>query len=316
MLDISRKYSTLRTAVAEATVTASASTIACIREGRVPKGNPLEVAKVAAIQAAKNTAQIIPYCHPLPVEFVGVDFELRDDAVIITTTVTAIHKTGVEMEALTAASVAALTIYDMLKMLDEGMEIVGVKLLRKRGGKSDFRNTFEQPLRAAVLVMSDTIAEEKKDDQSGRTIAERLEREGIEVCDYRIIPDEPAIIIETLTAYADEMHLDLVLTTGGTGFSPRDNTPEAMQQVIEREIPGIPEALRAYGQARTPYSMLSRGKAGIRGRTIIINLPGSRKGVAESLDALFPGIVHAFPMLWGKSGHQEDTRTKKKGGAE
>ncbi len=95
-----------------------------------------------------------------------------------------------------------------------------------------------------------------------------------------------------------------MLTTGGTGFSPRDNTPEAMARVIEREIPGIPEALRAYGQERTPYSMLSRGKAGIRGRTIIINLPGSKRGVAESLDALFPGLLHAFGMLRG-GGHPD-----------
>ncbi len=112
-------------------------------------------------------------------------------------------------------------------------------------------------------------------------------------------------IVETLAHDTPTtMQLDLVLTTGGTGFSPRDNTPEAMLRVIEREIPGIPEALRAYGQERTPYSMLSRGKAGIRGSTIIVNLPGSRRGVAESLDALFPGLLHAFGMLRG-GGHSD-----------
>ena len=105
----------------------------------------------------------------------------------------------------------------------------------------------------------------KKSDEAGRTIVQRLEREGLEIADYRIIPDDGALIAETLIAYANRDRLDLVLTTGGTGFSPRDNTPEAMLRVIEREIPGIPEAARAYGQARTPYSMLSRGKAGLRG---------------------------------------------------
>jgi cyclic pyranopterin monophosphate synthase len=98
------------------------------------------------------------------------------------------------------------------------------------------------------------------------------------------------------------MQLDLVVTTGGTGMSPRDNTPEAMQRVIGREIPGIAEAMRSYGQERTPYAMLSRGMAGVRGKTLIVNLPGSRNGVRESLDALFPALIHAFKMIRG-GGH-------------
>ena len=305
MRDISRKFSTLRTATAEATLIASPDTLACIRQGDAPKGDPLPVAKVAAIQAAKDTSRIIPYCHPVGVEAVDVSFDLQEGAIITTVTVKAVHKTGVEMEALTAASAAALTLYDMLKMIDESMEIIGVKLLEKRGGKSDFRNAYDRPLRAAVLVLSDTIAAGEKDDRSGKLIVERLEAEGFQVSDYRIIPDDTGQIRETLIQYADADNYDLVLTTGGTGFSHRDNTPEAMREVIEREIPGIPEALRNYGQDRTPYAMLSRGKAGLRGDTIIVNLPGSSRGVAESLDALFPGIMHAFGMLWGYSGHPE-----------
>jgi len=303
--DISRKFSTLRTATAEATLLAAPETLACIRRGEVPKGDPLPVAKVAAVQAAKETSHIIPYCHPVGVEAVDVAFDLQERAIITTVTVKAVHKTGVEMEALTAASAAALTLYDMLKMIDETMEIAGVKLLEKRGGKSDFRNAYDRQLRAAVLVMSDTISAGEKDDRSGKLIVERLEAEGFQVGDYRIIPDDPEQIRETLIRYADTDRYDLVLTTGGTGFSHRDNTPEAMRVVIEREIPGIPEALRNYGQDRTPYAMLSRGKAGLRGDTIIVNLPGSSRGVAESLDALFPGIMHAFGMLWGYSGHAD-----------
>ena len=304
MLDISRKHSTLRTATASAVLVLKPETVALVRAGRIPKGDPLAVAKVAAIQAAKNTSQIIPYCHPLPVDSVGVEFEMGEGRIEIKVSVKAIHKTGVEMEALTAASVAALTLYDMMKMLDETMEIAGVRLLEKTGGKDDFRSAFAKPLRAAVLVMSDSISAGKKKDESGRAIVERLKQEGVDVAGYRVIPDDTEGIIATLIAYADRDKLDLVVTTGGTGFSPRDNTPEAMKQVIEREAPGVVEAARAYGQARTPYSMLSRGRAGLRGRTLIINLPGSRKGVAESLDALFPAILHGFKMLRG-GGHPE-----------
>ena len=302
MRDISAKIKTLRTAKARSTLRLKPETIDAIKQRKVPKGDPLEVAKVAAIQAAKNTSSIIPYCHPLPVDHVGVEFELGPDTIVADVTVKAVYKTGVEMEALTAASVAALTLYDMLKMLDGSMEILSVKLLKKTGGKSDFKNTCEKPLRAAVIVMSDSIASGSKSDASGRMIVERLKEEDIDILEYKIVPDEPDMIANILIRFSDDLKLDLIVTTGGTGFSPRDRTPEAMARVIEHEIPGIPEAGRSYGQERTPYAMLSRAKAGIRGKTLIVNLPGSSKGVAESLDALFPGVLHAFKMMRGE-GH-------------
>jgi len=136
VLDISRKHSTLRIAVAEATLKLAATTMALIQQGRVPKGNPLEVAKVAAIQAAKGASQLIPYCHPLPIQFVGVEFALQERAIRITATVKAIHQTGVEMEALTAVAVAGLTIYDMVKAVDRGVVIGNIRLIEKRGGRS------------------------------------------------------------------------------------------------------------------------------------------------------------------------------------
>jgi cyclic pyranopterin monophosphate synthase len=304
MLDVSSKIRTLRTATAQARLKLSPSTTARIRENTIPKGNPLEVAKVAAVQAAKNTSSIIPYCHPLPIDYVGVEFELGDTWIDVRTTVKAIYKTGVEMEALTAASVAVLTLYDMMKMLDDTMSIAEVELLAKTGGKSDFRTEFDRPLRAAVLVMSDSIARGTKTDLSGQLIVERLKREGVVVDDYRIVPDETEGIITLLKKYADQDRMDMVLTTGGTGFTPRDRTPEAMAGVIERDAPGIAEAARAYGQERTPYAMLSRSRAGIRGRTLIVNLPGSKKGVADALEGLFPALLHAFKMIHG-GGHDQ-----------
>lgn len=298
MRDVSAKVKTLRTATAKSVLKVSPETIRLIKEGKIPKGDPLPVAKVAAVQAAKNTSQIIPYCHPLPIDFVGVEFELKDTSIEITATVKAIYKTGVEMEALTAASVAALTIYDMTKMLDEAMEISSTILVNKTGGKSDFKQKVSG-LRAAVLVMSDTIASGKKHDQSGQMIVDRLKDEGLEVVDYQIVSDDPPRITAAINEYADEKRLDLVITTGGTGTSPRDNTPQALVELLDREIPGIGEAMRAYGQDRTPYSMLSRSIAGTRGSTLIIALPGSQGGVKDSLDAIFPAVIHVFKMLRG-----------------
>ena len=303
MIDVSSKTKTLRTATAQARLYLSPTTIALMRENRIPKGNPLEVAKVAAVQAAKNTSTIIPYCHPLPIDFVGFEQEIGDAWIDVRVTVKVVYKTGVEMEALTAASVAVLTLYDMMKMLDETMSIGEVKLLKKTGGKSDFQTVQNKPLRAAVLVMSDSISAGKKSDVSGQLIVERLKKENVGVTDYRIIPDDAGLIASSLRKYADEDKLDLVMTTGGTGFSARDCTPEAMASVVDREAPGIVEAARGYGQERTPFSMLSRAKAGLRGKTLIVNLPGSKKGVADSLHALFPALLHSFAMLAG-GGHE------------
>ena len=139
MIDISDKTNTRRTAIAQARLHVQPELIERIRRGDIPKGDPLEVAKVAAVQSAKNTSQIIPYCHPLPISFVGVEHELGEDTVTTTVTVKANYKTGVEMEALTAAAAAGLTIYDMLKMFGQRMEL-DIKLLSKTGGKSDFQS--------------------------------------------------------------------------------------------------------------------------------------------------------------------------------
>jgi cyclic pyranopterin monophosphate synthase len=141
MWDVSDKEPTVRVAIAKAVLRAGSDTIRAVREGRVPKGDPLPVAKVAAVMAAKNTPQMIPYCHPLPVESVKVEFEVRDDAIEVTTQVKTSAKTGVEMEALAAASMAVLTLYDMLKQIDMGMTIEDIRLLSKTGGKSDYLRT-------------------------------------------------------------------------------------------------------------------------------------------------------------------------------
>ena len=302
MRDITSKTKTARSAQAQALLKVSPDTIRLMRDGKAPKGDPLPVAKVAAVQAAKNTSQIVPFCHPIPIDFVDCRFEIGEDTIRITTEVKAVYKTGVEMEALTAASVAALTLYDMLKPVDETMEIAGISLLEKRGGKSDFADVHSNSLRAAVLVMSDSVSAGKRKDTSGLYITERLRANGVEVVDYKVIPDDQKMIEQTLVSYADSLKLNLVMTSGGTGLSRKDVTPEAMRAVVEREIPGIVEAARGHGQERTPLAMLSRGKAGVRGSTIIVNLPGSQRAVEESLDAILPGLLHVFRMLRGE-GH-------------
>ena len=318
MRDVSQKVSTLREAVAKAVLRVSPGTIEQIRTNTLPKGNPLAVAKVAAIQAAKNTSTIIPYCHPIPVEYVGVEFHVDEDSIEIECTVKAVYKTGVEMEALTAESVAALTIYDMAKMVDEFMQIESVTLVSKKGGKSDFtaaaKATGSKPFRAAVLVLSDTAAKGKSEDKSGKIIVDFLKERNFDIAEYSVFPDDESEIVPAVRRCCDDLQVNLLITTGGTGISPRDNTPEALNRLIERELPGVAEAIRDYGQERNSFAMLSRGVAGVRNKTILISLPGSPAGVQDGLTAIFPAITHAFAMLEG-AGHG-DSHDKSQGQAD
>ena len=274
MRDVSSKPNTLRSAKASAILHCSSLTVLAIRSGNVPKADPLGVAKVAGIQAAKNTSLLIPYCHQVPLDFVGVEIELDENSIHVQTEVKAVWKTGVEMEALAAASATVLTLYDMLKILDETMEIGSVKLLEKKGGKSEFKAKEVNLLRAAIIVLSDKASRGEREDLSGKAITRRLASFGVSVLEFRILPDEQAQLRSELLRLCDEVHVDLVITTGGTGLSRRDVTPEATGAILDRTLPGVSERLRSHGQERNRFAMLSRGTAGVRGKTIIVNLPG------------------------------------------
>ncbi len=296
MIDITHKPTTLREATATALVTVSNSaTIVAVLENSVPKGNVLETARVAALFGVKKTHELIPDCHPLPIEHAEVRFDISDIAITITMRVRTIYRTGVEVEAMHGASVAALTIYDMLKPIDKSVAIASIRLVEKKGGKSDWKDVFDKAPRAAVLVISDGVASGKKEDKAGAAIAERLTKLGVGISAHGVVADEPASIAAQVQAWADQ-GLDLILTTGGTGLSPRDRTPEAIAPLLDREVPGIMEAARSYGQERMPWAMMSRGVSGMIGRTLVITLPGSTRGTQETMDALFPFVLHVIKV--------------------
>lgn len=299
MVDITSKSTTLRTAVAQAIIKVSKQeTIDAIQNDTVPKGNVFAMSKAAGLLGVKRTPDILPDCHPLPIEYTGVAYEINALEITVLFTVKTIYKTGVEVEAMHGASVVALNMYDMLKPIDKGIEIHSIKLLNKKGGKSDFRDRFRKDLTAAVVVCSDTISAGHKEDKAGKTIIEKLKACEVTVSEYIIIPDEVEIIRNHTKTFQSQ-GIDMIIYTGGTGLSGRDVTPEALIPLLDRRIPGIEEAIRNYGQDRTPFSMLSRSVAGTINNTLVLALPGSTNGAKESMDAIFPSVLHIFRILKG-----------------
>jgi molybdenum cofactor biosynthesis protein MoaC len=299
MVEVTFKSSTLRVAEAQAVVVVSKQeTIDAIKNDDVPKGNVFAMSKAAGLLGVKKTPELLPDCHPMPIEFTGIEYSIDGLKITIKVTVKTIYKTGVEVEAMHGASVVALNMYDMLKPIDKGIEIQTIKLLKKKGGKSDFKDKYRKDIKAVVVVCSDTISAGQKEDKAGKTIIDKLKQSEVEVVDYTVIPDEIDDIRNTLLKYTSNK-IDMVIFTGGTGLSVRDVTPEALKPLLDREIPGIAETIRKYGQDRTPYSMLSRSLAGVKDKTLVLALPGSTKGASESMDAIFPSVLHVFRIFKG-----------------
>lgn len=297
MRDVGDKFETLREAAATSVVRCGEPAEVLLARARADKGDALEVARVAGIMAAKNTAQIIPFCHPLAVAHAAVSYDVDDHEIVVTASCRCIGPTGVEIEALTAASVAALTIYDMLKPHTDELAIVETKLASKTGGKSDYRRAMDPPVRAVVLVADPLVGDGAREDAAGAVVAARLDAHpGIRFEHHEVIgADSDALVVAIERHVADGV--ELIVVVGGTGLGDRDIAVDTIAGLIDTEVPGMAEAARSYGQRRTPLAMLSRGVAGLIGATLVLTMPGSRRGAAETCDALLPSLPHAFKSI-------------------
>ncbi len=294
MVDITFKTNTLRSATAQAIVqVGNQETIERIQSNQIPKGNVFEMAKTAGLLGVKKTPDLLPDCHPLPIEYTGVDFEISDRQIRINMTVKTIYKTGVEVEAMHGASVVALTMYDMLKPVDKQVAIHSIKLLEKKGGKSSYPASTEG-LSAQIIVCSDSISRGENEDKAGKKIVATMEAYGL-ATSYEVIPDEPSAIKKVL----EVSHADLIIYTGGTGVGPRDKTPDTLRPLLDTPLLGVEEEMRRYGQERMHYAMLSRSVAGVKNGKIILAFPGSTGGVSDCLSAVFPHLFHIFHVLKG-----------------
>jgi len=297
MVDITKKIPSVRIARAEGKITLCENTIYSIQNKKLPKGNVLTTAKIAGIHAAKKTGDIIPMCHQLNLSFIDIKFKINKDEIIIQSIVKTRETTGVEMEALTAVSAAALTIYDMCKAVDKSMIIKSIKLLEKIGGKSDFALEYRPSV--GIITMSDSIYTGNSKDESGPILLKGFNDSGCKVDHQKILPDGSEELMSTIEFWIKD-NVDLIITTGGTGLSPRDLTIQVLENNFDSKLPGIEQALHAYGRKNVKTSILSRLTAGVIKGTIVICLPGSTGAVKDALRLLIPTIFHSFHMMKGE----------------
>ncbi|GAB3605614.1 bifunctional molybdenum cofactor biosynthesis protein MoaC/MoaB [Conyzicola nivalis] len=324
MVDVGDKTVTKRTATATGRLVTRPDVIALVRADDLPKADVLATARIAGIQGAKKTSELIPLCHTIPLSSVKVDFDFTADSILITATAKTVGQTGVEMEALTAVTVAALTLHDMIKAVDAAATMTDIQLRDKSGGKHGHwtRPSVPAPVEgssgpaegtptkrprrskprantAAVIVSSTAGALGTREDTTGPVIAEWLTAAGY-TAEVTVVADAD---IATEMVRVLKSAPAVILTTGGTGVSPTDRTPEATLAVIDRELPGVAEAIRSHGLASTPMAALSRAVAGTARGTVVINLPGSPGGVDDGLAVLDDLLPHLVAQVSGGGPH-------------
>lgn len=321
MIDVGGKTVTHRIAVASGEIVVGAEAFALIRDRKLPKGDVLMLAEIAGIQGAKNAYQMIPLCHPMGLDMVRVFTELlpEENAVRVFCVASVHAKTGIEMEVLAGVNAALLTLWDLSKMIEANLAMREIKLLAKKGGKSglwlnpsgvpdwvlELVNPKSEPRlknrSVSVLTLSDRAARGEYADESGLLLKNMLEAEGAGICDYRVIPDDRDGLVSAVKEIVAQHQPHLLITTGGTGVSPRDITPETLTPLFDKTIPGVGELLRQDGAQYTPLSWSSRAVAGVIGSTLIITLPGNPAAVKEGLGALLPKLIpHLIRITQGE----------------
>jgi molybdenum cofactor biosynthesis protein MoaC len=322
MADIRSKRATRRRAVACGELIAGALAYPMIVERRLPKGDALLMAEIAGLQGAKQAANLMPLCHPLMLELVRVRCEPVPErhAIRVYCEVATEARTGVEMEALAGVSAALLTLYDLSKPVEPALQIEGIRLLFKEGGKkglwrhpagmSEEAEAHYQPrgvvrldgVACAMLIVSDRASTGEYADRTGPVLTEALQRLGAQLDVSEILPDGIEPLASRLRALAGQ-GVRLVLCSGGTGIGPRDLTPEALASLGGREVPGIGEAFRSESAAHTQLAWLSRATAVDLQGMLVIALPGSPRAVAQGMEILMPLLAHALAMIAGE-GHR------------
>jgi cyclic pyranopterin phosphate synthase len=316
MVDVGAKPLLRRMAIAVGEILLQPETIRLIRENGLKKGDVLGVARIAGIHAAKSTPQLIPLCHNVTLDAIHLDFKVGTDRVTVEGRAECVGRTGVEMEAITAVSVALITIYDMCKAVDKEMTIGAIRLIEKHKldptgtpvtalspvtQKAPGKTGHHGNLKVMIVTLSDRAASGEYEDRSGPRIRACLEESELMgrwslVCENILIPDDESQFRLLLTN-AIASGVDVILTTGSTGVGLRDMAPDVVGRLIEKQLPGIMESIRMiYGRDK-PMARLSRGVAGIAGTSQIYTLPGSVRAVEEYMKEILKTVEHIVFLL-------------------
>lgn len=296
MMDVCSRLATKRSAVAACELRALPETLQKVQTGDLSDGNPIPLARFAAIQAAKRTHEWIPHCHSISVDCVTVDFKFLKDRIQIEAQVIATAKTGVEVEAITAASVAAITLYGNLSPIDCSMEIGAIKLVRSSEG--ELAAAPEIKWSGLVIVMSDRVSAGKQVDISGDILLRAMKEHGAQNASLVVLPDDPELLSAAVRQGIDQ-GLELIVVTGGTGLGERDITHQTLKLLIDRELPGVTSAYLTYSQTRVPTAMLGSPLAGLSRKTLILAIPGSPGACTDAVACLFPSLVHGIAIVKG-----------------
>ena len=283
--------------------------IRCSEEvrARIESSPILEESRASGLIAARRATELLPRTPAAELTQVDIDYEWDGDTLRVTAFVQGFSRGHLGSRALLSVNVCATNIADMLpRQLSVTLEDSAIEM--ERGGLEDLEYAFDPPVRAAVLVVSDAVVSGVKDDRAGETVrraVDGLEGHGVRLVADEILGDHSEEILETILQWrADE--IDLILTVGGTGLTHTDVTVEVVEPILDREIPGLMEAIRDYGQEQTPVAFMSRGIAGLTNDTLVVTLPGSSSGAKEATEAVFPALLHVFETLRKSNKHLQD----------
>ena len=303
MVDVGDKEIQHRNAKAKGCIFLAKNTVKQITENSVKKGDVLTVAQLAGINAAKQTSGLIPLCHNIMLENIKVSLAIDNKGVIAESEVRCTGKTGAEMEALTAVTVALLTVYDMCKAIDSNMSIGDITLIEKNKNMK-----LPESLDILIITLSDRAFNGEYKDKSGPGINDIL-TEYLNSTGWKysiktvIIPDNSEMLREHLIKAGDKFNF--IFTSGGTGIGPRDITYETVMPLLTKEIPGIMEYIRVKYGKDNPNALLSRSIAGVIGKAIIYTLPGSVKAVEEYMSEILKTMLHSVNMQYGIDIHEK-----------
>jgi len=300
MRDITYKQNTLRTALAQGFVHCTSQSLQLIKDNKFPKGDVFEIAKCAGMIGAKQTSFFIPHCHPVSIDGLDIKLSLVEEkekiGISIEVFAQSVGRTGIEIEALSATSITALALYDVLKYVkDPDLEITGIKLIKKTGGKTDKLKHEINGLEVALLLASSEIKSGIREDKVTSPISEFLSSKKCSIVSSNIV-DSSQKEIQEATLELVQQQIPFVFVIGGTGIGKDDNTYDAISSILDYEIDGISDAIRTYSYERTPISFLSRLIAGVKDKTLIVTIPGSSNGAKEALHAIVPAVFKAHWM--------------------